>query len=74
METIQAYFDGNVFVPITPVKAKLNQLALIIIQETANKKAGDNQLNNLFGTLSFENYSEILEVLKDTEKVDVNDW
>jgi len=34
MEAIQAYYNGSVFVPLAPVKAKLNQQALITILGT----------------------------------------
>jgi hypothetical protein len=74
MEAIQAYYNGSVFVPLTPVKAKLNQPALITILEAANTKECGNLDVELFGALSAESYSEIIEALKDTERVDMNEW
>jgi len=74
MESIQAYYNGSVFVPITPVKAKLNQPALITILETPNTKSGDNSYVEFFGALSAESYSEIIDALNDTERVDVSEW
>ena len=74
MEAIQAYYDGSVFVPTTPVKAKLNQLALITIIETANTDKSNNNYTAFFGALSADGYLEITEALKDTEKVDTDEW
>ena len=31
MEAVRAYYDGSVFVPVEPVKAKINQNAIITI-------------------------------------------
>ena len=74
MDTIQAYYNGSVFVPIAPVKAQLNQPALITILDNANVTTSSNRLLDFFGALSAESYSEIIEALKDTERVDVNEW
>jgi len=61
MEAIQAYYDGNVFVPITPVKVKKNQPAIITIIESAKVKEGKKRHVELFGALSPESYLEIME-------------
>jgi predicted DNA-binding antitoxin AbrB/MazE fold protein len=74
MDVIQAYYDGSVFVPLTPVKVKLNQSVIITILETMNTKTISNRYTELFGALSAESYSEIIEALKDTERVDINEW
>ena len=74
MVAIQAYYDGSVFVPLTPVNVKLNQPALITILEVAITNPDDNRYAALFGALSAESYSEIMEALKDTEKVDADEW
>ena len=74
MEAIQAYYDGNAFVPVTPVKVKKNQPALITIINTANVKSNTKNYVNLFGALSPESYSDITEALKDTERVDIDEW
>jgi len=74
METIQAYYNGSVFVPLVPVNVKLNQPVLITVLETVNAKVEGNHYIEFFGALSAENYLEITEALKDTEKVDLNEW
>ena len=74
MDAIQAYYDGSVFVPLAPVKARLNQPAIVTILDAANTKASASRYIEFFGTLSAESYSEIIEALKDTERVDINEW
>ena len=74
MDAIQAYYDGSVFVPLAPVKAKLNQPALITILESASSNLDVNHYARFFGALPAESYSEIIEALNDTERVDVNEW
>ena len=74
MDTIQAYYNGSVFVPLVSVKARLNQPAVITILDTANTKVSGSRYTEFFGTLSAESYSEITEALKDTERVDINEW
>ena len=74
MDAIQAYYNGSVFVPLAPVKAQLNQPALITMLEVANTDPNIKRISQFFGALSSDNYSEILEALKDTEKVDVDEW
>ena len=70
MKAIQAYYNGSVFVPLTPVNAKLNQPALVTIQEASDTEASGNRYFELFGTMSEESYSEITLALKDTERID----
>ena len=74
MEAIQAYYNGSVFVPLSPVKAELNQPALVTILESENTETGRICYFELFGALSNESYSEICEALKDTERVDADEW
>ena len=74
IETIHAYYNGSVFVPLAPVKVKLNQPVLITVFEAANTKTGGKRYVEFFGALSTENYSEIIEALKDTERLDLDEW
>ena len=74
MEAIQAYYNGTVFVPMTPVKVKLNQTAIITILDTTRVKQKENRYSKFFGALSSESALEFEEALKDTEKVDKDEW
>ena len=74
METIHAYFDGSVFVPLSPVKAKPRQPAIITILDDVVATPQCNRYIECFGALSSEGYAELIEALKDTERVDANEW
>ena len=74
MDTIQAYYNGSAFVPLVPVNVELNQRALVTILDVADSSADGCRYTEFFGALSAESYSEIMEALKDTERVDVNEW
>ena len=63
MSAIQAYYNGSVFVPLAPVKAQLNQPALITTLEVAATCSDNKCLSQFFGALPTESYSEILDAL-----------
>ena len=72
MEAVRAYYDGRVFIPTEPVKAKKNQNALITILDDEEK---DKKPHLKFvGVLSTENYNEICKALQNTQEVDINEW
>ena len=78
IQTVEAYYDGHAFVPITPVAAQMNERAIITIldgitDKSMKQKSGKAYLNYA-GTLSDENYDNIMEILKDTRQVDANEW
>ena len=72
MEAVRAYYDGNVFIPIEPVKAKRNQPALITIVDD-NKPKNKPHLK-FIGALSNESYEEISMALADAQLVDADEW
>ena len=72
MNAVKAYYDGNVFVPTEPVKAKRNQSAIITILD--EDKREDKPHLEFIGILSQESCEEISMALIDTQKVDVNEW
>jgi len=74
MEAIQAYYNGSVFVPLAPVKAKLNQQALITIVGTVKANSSVKRYSEFYGSLSSESYLEIIKALKDTERIDLDEW
>ena len=75
MVAIKAHFDGHVFIPESPVSAEINQRALItLLKPEPSKTSKKEQLLNLAGALSHEDYLEIEKALEETEKVSPNDW
>jgi len=74
MEAVSAYFDGYTFVPTKPVTARKNQCAIVTILDDARENHTKNRLLSSAGSLSDEDYQEFIEALKDTERVDDNEW
>jgi len=73
MLAVKAYFDGAAFIPLEPINAKPNQSAIITILDEAAFVV-DKPYKKFIGKLSTENYSEITEVLLETQRVDKNEW
>jgi len=70
---VKAYYDGNVFVPMEPVKANRNQPAIVTVLD--NDKIIENKPHLKFiGTLSQESYEEISKALADTQGIDADEW
>ena len=68
MQTVEAYYDGHAFVPITPVAVQMNERAVITIldgitDKSIKQKSGKAYLNYA-GKLSDENYDDIMEILE----------
>jgi len=74
MEAVRAYYDGRVFIPVKPVSAKKNQPVIVTILEEARGNGIKEKLLSLAGSLSEEDYVEFMDALKDTERVDVDEW
>ena len=73
MQSIRAYFDGTAFVPVDTANIKRNQSAVITLVDDDFVKE-EKDIDKYFGCLSKESYDEIMEALKDTEQVDINEW
>ena len=72
MNAIKAYYDGNVFIPIGPVKAKKNQPAIITMLDDGKKD--DKPHLKFIGTLSQDSFDEINLALMETQRIDSNEW
>jgi len=73
MNPIYGYYNGTNFVPTKHIILPRNQKVLITIldeQDEINEKPYKKYL----GKLDAESTREILEALKDCEKVDYNEW
>jgi hypothetical protein len=70
MIAVKAYYNGHVFVPKSPVSAKINQEAIITLPDQKNSGASrKEQLLRLAGSISHEEYLELENSLEDTERV-----
>ena len=72
MEAVKAYYDGNVFIPIEPVKAKMNQPAIIAILD--EEKKADKPHLKFVGMFSEESLKEMSIALMDTQRIDSDGW
>ena len=75
MVAVKAYYNGQVFIPESPVKAEINQEAIItLLDSKVSDSSGKEHLLSLAGSISGEDYLEIKKALKDTEKVFLGEW
>jgi hypothetical protein len=79
MQTIKAYFDGNVFIPIDRITAAINQRAVVTLigdvpENTTKQRDSEKSYLRYAGALSDESYAEIEAILQDTERIDINEW
>jgi hypothetical protein len=74
MVAVKAYYDGRVFVPVSPVRVSKNQSAIVTILDEAKDETKNKAYLQFAGTLSDENYQELTNILEATERVDENEW
>jgi len=70
----RAIYNGEVFVPLTPVKAKKNQEVFVTIIDNPTETNSDRPYLRYAGALSQDDYNEIAGILKDTETVYASEW
>ncbi|MBA1335771.1 MAG: hypothetical protein HPY66_1398 [Firmicutes bacterium] len=76
MLALKGYFNGKEFIPLEKVNIKPNQKVIITILDeyiSPNEKP-EKPYKKYIGKLSAESFDEINEALKETEKVDLNEW
>jgi len=74
MEAVNAYYDGRVFVPTKPISARKNQRAIITVLDEARENRTKRTLLSLSGILSEVEYQDFMDALKDTERIDADEW
>jgi hypothetical protein len=74
MTAVKAYYDGKVFIPLSPVKAVKNQSAIVTVLDNAVKADDCGDYLQFAGSLSDKDYREITAILQSTERVDENEW
>jgi hypothetical protein len=74
MQSVKAVYDGMAFVPVSPVRLRTNQTVMIKVSDEINVNPDKNSWKKFIGALSHETCAELNEILKDTEKVDANEW
>jgi hypothetical protein len=74
MESVRAYYDGHAFIPIKPIRVKKNQSAIVTILDERPVNRTKSALLALAGSFTEQDYEQITEALKDTERVDIDEW
>jgi hypothetical protein len=76
MLALKGYFNGKEFVPLEKVNLKTNQKVIItVLDEYFNPESHPEKPYKKFvGKLSTQSFIEVTEALKETEKVDINEW
>jgi hypothetical protein len=75
MVAVKAYYDGRAFIPESPIKADINQPAIITILERELPAASNKErLLSLAGSITHDEYLVMEKALEDTERVDPNEW
>jgi hypothetical protein len=83
MSAIKAVYDGRVFVPLVPVRAKKNQVAVFTLLDPLKTAESVKQTSSLkvtkphkrfLGALPKENIVELETILEEADKVDIDEW
>jgi hypothetical protein len=76
MLALKGYFNGKEFVPLEKVNIKVNQKVIItVLDEYIDAlTVKEKPYKKYVGKLSAVGYNELVEALKETEKVDSNEW
>jgi hypothetical protein len=74
MTAVKAYYDGKVFIPMSPIRAAKNQAAIVTVLDDTIEAGGGRDYLQFAGSLSDKDYREITAILQATERVDENEW
>jgi hypothetical protein len=74
MTAIKAYYDGKVFIPMSPIRAVKNQTAIVTVLDDTLETNDSKEFLQFAGSLSDKDYREITAILESTERVDENEW
>jgi predicted DNA-binding antitoxin AbrB/MazE fold protein len=74
MQSVKVVYEGGAFSPVSPVRLSANQTVMINIPDEIAAKSDKNGWKQFIGALSHETCAELSEILKDTERVDADEW
>jgi hypothetical protein len=74
METIQAIYDGKVFIPTSPIRLPKNKMVVMTIVQTQPIKKTQQSYLKYAGCLSDKDCTELTAILRETEMVDSHEW
>jgi hypothetical protein len=73
---LKGYFNGKDFIPLENVQIKRNQKVIITVLDefVSDGESVEKPYKKYVGKLSNEDFNELQEILKETEKIDKNEW
>jgi len=73
---LKGYFNGKDFIPLENVQIKRNQKVIITVLDefVSDSESVEKPYKKYVGKLSNEDFNELQEILKETEKIDKNEW
>ena len=76
MLALKGYFNGKDFIPLENVQIKRNQKVIITVLDefVSDSESVEKPYKKYVGKLSKEDFNELQEILKETEKIDKNEW
>ena len=75
MVAVKAHYDGQVFIPESPVHAEINQPALITLLDNAvPNEAQKQRFLSFAGSISHQDFLLMEKALADTEQVYPDEW
>jgi len=77
MRAVKAYFDGNAFIPLSPISVKPNQAAIVTVLDdfgVFKGNDGDKPFKKYIGVFSDDDYSEMARILEDARGIDGDEW
>ncbi|NLD48217.1 MAG: hypothetical protein GX660_13655 [Clostridiaceae bacterium] len=76
MLALKGYFNGKDFIPLENVQIKRNQKVIITVLDefVSDSESVEKPYKKYVGKLSNEDFNELQEILKETEKIDKNEW
>jgi hypothetical protein len=75
MVAVKAYYDGQSFVPKSPVSVDIDQEAIITFPDQKESNVSKKErLLCLAGSISHEDYLEMEKSLEATERIYTNEW
>ncbi len=76
MLALKGYFNGKEFIPLDKVNLKPNQKVIITVLDEylSIEDTPEKPYKRYIGRLNTKSFNEISEALKETKKVDSDEW
>jgi hypothetical protein len=72
MTAVKAYYDGKVFIPMSPTGTAESHAATATVLDDIPETNGSGDYPQFAGALPDKDYREVTAILESTEKIDKN--